>query len=412
MRESHDGGLNVFRQHYQVAQPLRFRSRDGGEVDEVALYRRFRRPPTHSSDGLRVLLVGELAFNPERIVALEERGHELRGLWIDDPLANTTVGPLPFGNVRDVPRRNWQAAVHAWRPDVVYGLLNWRAVPLVRDVLDAGLGIPLVWHFKEAPQRSRRRGTWRDLVRLHERADQVIYATTAERDWFEQQLPDARAREATHVMDGDLPKRDWLHDRPSARWSATDGDVHTVVLGRPIGFDARRLATLAAGGVHVHFHGLVRGRGPTGAWVDWLHDAHEAAPGRVHVHPPVDQRGWVRTLSRYDAAWLHPVASRNGGDLRRASWDDLNQPARVATALAAGLPLLQQASPGCRVAMQDLVRDTGAGLLFRDDDDLIAQLRDGAGLEAARRQAWAVREDFAFDAHVDRLQRIFRQARV
>lgn len=38
----------------------------------------------------------------------------------------------------------------------------------------------------------------------------------------------------------------------------------------------------------------------------------------------VDQASWVREFSRYDAGWLHAFQNRNGGEIRRADWDDLN----------------------------------------------------------------------------------------
>ena len=53
-------------------------------------------------DALQARRVGALAFNPERVLALEERGHRLFGLWTDDGLGAHTVGPLPFGHVTDV----------------------------------------------------------------------------------------------------------------------------------------------------------------------------------------------------------------------------------------------------------------------------------------------------------------------
>ncbi|HEX2299701.1 MAG TPA: hypothetical protein VHH34_14505, partial [Pseudonocardiaceae bacterium] len=77
-----------------MAEPLRFASTDSGEVDEVARYARFReRSYPASQDGLSVLLVGELAFNPERVLALAERGHRLSGLWTTQGLGDATVGP-------------------------------------------------------------------------------------------------------------------------------------------------------------------------------------------------------------------------------------------------------------------------------------------------------------------------------
>ena len=99
------GGINPYRQRYGVAEPLRFHTSVGNRIDEVAQYRRFReRPATpRAADGLKILLVGELAYNADRVLALEERGHRLYGLWMRDPYWYNTVGPLPFGHVTDLP---------------------------------------------------------------------------------------------------------------------------------------------------------------------------------------------------------------------------------------------------------------------------------------------------------------------
>jgi len=139
-RESCDGGINTFRRRYRVREPLRFHSTETGLVDEIARYRADReRPPTpNAPEGLRILLAGELAYNPDRVLALEERGHRLFGVWIDDPLGFNAVGPLPFGHVEEVDVGDAREAVRRARPDVIYALLNWRAVPLAHALLDSG----------------------------------------------------------------------------------------------------------------------------------------------------------------------------------------------------------------------------------------------------------------------------------
>ncbi|WP_369135648.1 glycosyltransferase [Modestobacter sp. I12A-02662] len=409
IRESSDGGLNVFRSRYRVAGPLRFASTDSGEVDEVARYARFRaaRYPT-TPDGLNVLLVGELAFNPERVLALRERGHRLTGLWSPDGLGDATVGPLPFGHVPDLDRTRWREAVRELVPDVVWAQLNWRAVPFAHAVREAFPGVPFVWHFKEAPQRSTVRGEWPLLADLVVRADACLLATDEERDWFATALRGRVDPARLGVLDGDLPKREWLDAPRSPKLSDTDGEPHTVVLGRPAGLDASWVVGLARRGVHTHLYGQVRAPGPKGAWTTWLDEALSAAPGYVHLHPAVGPEDWVPELSRYDAGWLHRFSSSNGGELRRATWDDLNSPARLPVLLAAGLPLLQQANPGSLVSVERVLRAEGTGLFYRDPDDVAAVLAEELAGRHGAAAALAVRERHTFDAHADRLVDLFR----
>jgi hypothetical protein len=413
IRESLDGGLNVFRRRYRVPDPLRFHSSDSGTVDEVALYGRFReRPDTPpAADGLKILLVGELAYNPERVLALEERGHRLYGLWTADGLGASTVGPLPFGHVTDLPDGDWAAAVRRLRPDVIYALLNWRAVPFAHAVLTAELGVPFVWHFKESPFRCITRGTWPQLVDLVTGADAAVLSSPEELAWFEQALPGRLDPAGTLALDGDLPKADWLGVAPTGgpRLSDRDGEPHTVALGRPIGLDPGVVAALARAGIHLHLHGQVRAPGPKGHWAGWIGEARALAPDHVHLHPHVGPDRWVEVLSRYDAGWLHHLRSANGGDLGRATWDDLNYPARIPPLVAAGVPLLQQASPGCTVAAQELVRRLGVGVLYQDLDDLAVQLRDEAAMAGRRAAAEAVRHQLTFDHHADRLLALLRK---
>jgi glycosyltransferase involved in cell wall biosynthesis len=413
IRESFDGGLNVFRSRYRVAGPLRFASTDGGEIDEVARYARFRdRTYPASPDGLRILLVGELAFNPERVLALAERGHRLTGLWTAQGLGDATVGPLPFGHVPDLDRDRWIEEARAVRPDVVWAQLNWRAVPLAHAVRTAFPELPFVWTFKESPQRSIVRGEWPLLADLVARADACLLATEEERDWFALALRGRVDPARLGTLDGDLPKRDWLDAPLSPKLSDLDGRPHTVVVGRPSGLDLDWILALARREVHVHLYGQMCAPGPAGGWTAWLEVAREAAPHHVHLHPAVGPEHWVAELSRYDAGWAHRFASANGGDLRRATWDDLNSPARLPVLMAAGLPVLQQANPGCAVAVERVLRRDGTGLLYRSADD-VATLLDGELVDRrGGRAALSVREQHTFDAHADRLVGLCRSLRV
>jgi hypothetical protein len=399
------GGLNTYRARYQVSEPLRLQSTVGSMQDEVEHYRRFReRPATaRAADGLKILLVGELAHNPERVLALAEAGHELHGLWTPDPLWFNTVGPLPFGHVAEVSREGWREAVRELKPDVVYALLNWQTIAFAHEVLCADLGVPFVWHFKEGPLFARHHGLWPQLVDLHVRSDGQIYSSPELRDWFGVTVPATRTG-LRHVLDGDLPKAEWLTGERSPLLSDGDGDVHTVIPGRPMGPPPQVIGELARAGIHVHLYGAK----VQNQMRDWVTEVKRVAPRHFHLHPQVDQQDWVREFSQYDAGWLHDFVSTNGGDLHAASWDDLNYPARMGTLAAAGVPMVQRDSAGSAVATQTLARARRLGLFWSDPAGLIAQLRDRELLQSLRESVWQQRAAFTFDAHVEDLVAFFR----
>ncbi|HEX2043940.1 MAG TPA: glycosyltransferase family 2 protein [Acidimicrobiales bacterium] len=403
-----EGGINPYRARFGVPHPLRFHSTMGNRIDEVEHYRAFReRPETPpAADGLKILLVGELAYNAERVLALEERGHRLYGLWMPDPYWYNTVGPVPFGHVRDLPADGWRDAVAEVQPDVVYALLNWQVVPFAHAVLTALPDVPFVWHFKEGPFICLEKGTWPQLVDLYRLSDGQVYSSPEMQEWFATVVPELADRSTALVLDGDLPKRDWLIGDRSPRRSETDGELHTVVPGRPIGLHPPDVARLAEEGIHLHFYGDFT----HGQWRAWIEKSRALAPRHLHLHAQVDQGAWVSEFSQYDAGWLHFFESENRGELRRANWDDLNYPARLATLIVAGLPVLQRDNQGSIVATQSLVRERDLGLFFSDFGELGQQLRDQPRMDRLRERVWQQREEFTFDFHADGLVDFLRRA--
>jgi Glycosyl transferase family 2 len=401
------GGINPYRLYCGVREPLRFHSTEGNVIDEVERFAQFRgRGATPmASDGLKILLVGELAYNPERVLALEERGHQLYGLWMPNPYWYNYIGPLPFGHVQDLDPASWREEVRRIQPDVIYALLNWQAVPFARSVLDQNPGIPFVWHFKEGPFICLEHGCWEELIDLCTGADGFIVSSPEMLEWFDTVLPGLSGTIPTLSLDGDLPKREWFEAAPSDRISARDGQIHTVVPGRPIGLHPETVAELSVEGVHLHFYGDFT----HGQWKAWIERTRGLAPHHLHLHANVDQNGWVSEFSQYDAGWLHGFTSHNRGDIRRADWDDLNYPARIATLAAAGLPMIQKNNAGARVAIQTLGRERDLSVFYSSIPDLAHQLRDTTGLARIRDSVWRQRELFTFDAHVDELVAFFRR---
>lgn len=400
------GGINLYRSRFGVRHPLRFHTTVGNRIDEFEAYAHYRDRPraTPAADGLAILLAGELAYNADRMLALEEAGHRLFGTWMPDPYWYNTVGPLPFGHVTGIGADVWSTTALREGVDVIYALLNWQSVPFAHRLMRENPGLPFVWHFKEGPFICLEKGTWRQLVELYAEADGRIYSSPEMRDWFAAMVPGMPARPEL-VLDGDLPKRDWFEGPLSARLEAEGGDFHTVVPGRPIGLHPHTVAELAFHRIHLHFYGDFT----HGQWREWIDKANRLAPGFLHLHAQVDQARWVEEFSRYDAGWLHFFRSDNRGELRRANWDDLNYPARLATLVAAGLPVLQRDNSDSTVATQTLVKDLGIGLFFED----MAGLRHGLDDDAALRQARAAiarhRDRFTFDHHVPGLVDFLRE---
>jgi len=400
------GGINPYKLYYNVKQPLRYHTTVGNYIDEINYYEPFRQKRDDASfTGLKIVLVGELAYNAERIVAFEEQHHKLYGLWMHDPYWYNNVGPLPFGNVTDIPYENWQHTLAKIKPDVIYAQLNWQAVPFAHEVLMANTGIPFVWNFKEGPFICMEKGTWPQMMDLYTKSDGQVYTSAEMRDWFLQFLPKEYADTAL-ILDGDLPKKEWFKTEVSPLLSGQDGELHTVVPGRPIGLHPHTVVELAEQKIHVHFYGDFT----HGQWKEWIIKTQKMAPGYLHIHPNVTQHNWVKEFSQYDAGWLHFFKSENEGELMRANWDDLNYPARMATLAAAGLPMLQRDNKGHTVATQSIVQNLGLGLFFNDAAELAAQLRDPEKMKQLRQTVWEKRVLFSFDWHVEELIAFFKKA--
>lgn len=401
------GGLQLYKQRYGVTSPLRYHTSTGNLIDERAHFARYagRSYPPPSFDGLKILLVGELAYNSDRVLALREEGHLLYGLWMREPHWYNAVGPLPFDGVQDVPFNSWKESIKKIKPDVIYALLNWQAVPFAHQVMFECPDIPFVWHFKEGPFICLEKGSWSELVDLYEFSDGQIYSSPEMMEWFRTICPEAVNDLTSLVLDGDLPKQEWFSGERSQKLSSLDGEIHTVVPGRPIGLHPYNVAELAEQRVHLHFYGDFT----HGQWRRWIENSLKVAHGYLHLHPHVHQDRWVEELSKYDAGWLHFFESENNGDIRRANWDDLNYPARIATYAAAGLPMIQRDNARHIVATHRLAEELDIGVVSHSIAELEGVLIQSE-LEKKQENMWAHRGRFVFDSHVPSLLSFFRRS--
>lgn len=401
--ERFGGGLNKYRAFYNVKTPLRFRCTKDKTVDEYEAYRIYREHLPVKTDGLKILIVGELAYNPERILAFEEAGCRLYGLWSKPRFCYSTVGPLPFGNVEDVPYNCWKEKVADIKPDIIYAQLSTSAIELAHEVLTSHTEIPFVWHFKEGPNEAMKAGLWSKIIDLYAYSDGQIFIDEEVKHWFELFLP-SKKETPSMILDGDLPKKECFKDDFSPKLSMADGKPHTVVTGRMIGLSLDEYAILAKNGIHVHVYN--ENHLP---YVMSANRYKRIDENHFHVHRHCPQPQWVKEFSKYDAGWLHCLPSYNNGDIMYATWADLNLPARINTLVAAGLPMIQRRNIRNISAQYSRVSHFGMGLFYDKIDELVKQLQNKKLLQRTSDNVMIHRMEFTFDNHVTELIKFFNK---
>ena len=403
--ERYGGGLNKMRSHYQPKQPIKLRISKDKFWDEQSIYADFRNRYMPCEQPLKILIVGELAYNPERIYALEQAGHKLYGLWVPHPsLSFCTVGPLPFGHVEDLDREHWKEDISRIQPDIIYGLLNFGAINWCREVIQAFPKIPFAWHMKEGPQVAIRSGLFPNLIYLYHHANLRIFLNDSVKKWYEIFLP-PKDGSISMVMDGDIPKADYFTDNFSEKLSSADGEIHTVVAGRMIGINENELRYLSEHNIHIHLY------------TENYHSSRSQLqeyyltmfPKHFHIHKHVPPQRWCKEFSKYDAGWMHRTYSENNGNILHCTWDDLNIPARISTYMAAALPVLYSRNVGHTVAIEQIIDNFGIGLGFHNMEELVALMKDETSISRARSNAMKHRLSFSFDNHLAELIDAFRE---
>jgi glycosyltransferase involved in cell wall biosynthesis len=399
------GGIFRYKQYYNVIEPIYYYG-GGNLIDEESLIKDLRATQTNkrqSDSTLKILLVGELSFNPERILALEEQGHTLYGLWVEATSFFTSVGPFVFGNIQTINRDNYIQEIIRIKPDIIYGLLNHTAVSLAFDVRKKFPQIPFVWHFKESPTRCKQLGLWNKLIYLYDNSDGQIYLNEEARNWYGQYINNTQ--QTSLILDGDLPGREWFKDECSQKLSQVDNEVHTVMTGRPYGLNAEDLFRFAEHKIHLHFYGDIHQE----LLRSWINEASHSARGYFHIHENCFPPDWTRELSKYDAGWLHLYQAENFGDLTRVSWNELNIAARIPTLAAAGLPMIHSDNSSHISATQAILQRFEMGIFFKNYDELFEKLNDRKLMNYKHKKVWENRMYFCFDHHVNDLLSFFRK---
>lgn len=397
--EKYGGGLNKYRSFYHVSEPIRFRSSPYKTIDEFKLYED-NSVPSSKIKSLKILIVGELAYNPDRILALEAAGCELYGLWSKPRFGYSSVGPFPFGHIRNIEYKNWQNEVKAIKPDIIYALLSTSAIELSHEVLRKVRNIPFVWHFKESPQEAVKAGLWDKLIDLYAQADGCVFLNEENRKWIELFVP-KRSDDTVLFMDGDMPSAKYFSNEFSEKLSNIDGEIHTVVTGRPVGISLDDFKELADNGVHLHIYS------ENPVCDSLIESFFNVDSTHIHVHPHCAPGQWAREFSKYDAGWLHCIDSFNESSLFKMTWADFNLPARISTYMVAGIPMIQKKNAGHIFAQRRYLEKFDVNILYDTIPELIILLKQKNLLYAKTEKVKQCRLKFSFDYNLQDLKSFF-----
>jgi hypothetical protein len=212
-------------------------------------------------------------------------------------------------------------------------------------------------------------------------------------------------------MDSDRPKEEFMNNDFAPRLSDSNGEIHTVCVGRPFGIN---YLAAANHGIHVHIYSNNYDEVPTRV----IGDETTRLRHFVHVHPSLQTIGanwaevremksrWVREFSRYDAGW-----SYLGDPL---PWKPLENraaiPNRLSTYILAGIPMIVDRRPGFYRYHEP--KRLGVAIDFGGDygalrERLELERTSRAGALSARRE----RSGYSFDTTIDSLIGVLEQAR-
>jgi hypothetical protein len=260
-----------------------------------------------------------------------------------------------------------------------------------------------VWQFKESPHTCIRNGYWEKLIDLYTHAEGKIFFCPEIKRWYEMFIRDNAG--LSYIMDGEIAPKNYFTDRFSPKLSSIDGAYHTVAPGRVVGIGTDEMRQFAENNIHIHLYTVNLNNRRDG----YIDSMTKAAPSHFHLHPHCDSINWVKEFSRYDAGWLHIVKSANAGDIMKATWDDMNLPARMSTLAAACLPMIQYDNSGHIVAMQEYLKKINAGIFYKDANDLKSQLADRQRMDTLRHNIYQNRFLFCFDEYVPGLLNFFAE---
>jgi hypothetical protein len=387
---------------------------------------------------MRILLVGALSWNPERVRSLCERGHALWGVWARSMAWDQGPYPMLADCVTSVSIEDAPRLIADEHIDCVYALFQvyepslwgpaspgieqdvWTLLRRLFEARAAGaFDVPIVFHWGFDVHSFDH-----DVMRALD--GQIFCNRELHRQWT---APVAEGGDGHEIVgpsavvdffDSDRPKLEFMTDDFSPRLSAESGEVHTVCIGRPFHID---YVAMARAGIHLHVYGngyddavgiVARGVRASGSG----RHAHRIRE-YVHFHTSRQPTGrswpevrdwksqWVHEFSRYDAGWSYLGRPYHWSPLADAA----AIPNRLSTYVLVGLPVISDRRPGLYRYDERVRLGINVDLVHGDYAALRASLDAEARTGDRRRAALSARTAYSFDATIDRLTAFLERSR-
>lgn len=333
---------------------------------------------------MKLLFVGDLSYNSERISLFKDYGCDLKALFTPSEGWNFNNNYVDF-ELPEISQLNWEVELPEFAPDVMYCLGNQQSIDWIYQIVTRFPEIPYILHLKE----------WEidgstpieNLKYLFSHSAGTIFISQEHRLYLKSKGIES---ENMIVMDLDKQKAEFFTDDFSEKLSTNDHKIHTVNIGRTIGITAELLNELAKYGVTFHHYASEE------------NNVLKHCPNYCH-HNPVKPENWVSELSKYDASWMHILNCKNYGDYSKCEFLDYNIAAKITTSMAAGLPVIQKNNKGHICTQFSLLNGIGVSFNFVTAEGIVKLLKDSEKLHNAQQAALDHRMEFTFDYDFPRL---------
>jgi hypothetical protein len=360
---------------------------------------------------INVLVLGCLGPNQNRILSLAKAVNRVVYAYTEfHPAQILLEGIVQVA----IPRRNMSQLIEylliKYEINVIYSLLNSHdeSTEITIELLDLGLGIPIVRHYKEHPCYP----TLEEKKVLLETAGQ-IYINQESFEYFHSVY--GVDQSTAHCLDADMISGQYMTDKFQKKLSDDDNKPHLMVAGSLSTMrdrlDMRELCIeMNKREVYVHLYGNMVNEDQHGYQIlrdkgtQMKYEELATSLKYVTLHSFISPEMFAYEWSRYDAGFMHAILPSSH---LTAQFEEINMPYRYSAYLSAGLPICVPDSG--QTAMRRFVVENNIGFEFGDYDDLSDILYDKTNLRATQKYVLERRTEFSFDYSVNKLVNILNK---